>query len=91
MKAVKKPVEVEVYRVKDLIAILEEDWRMLPKSISDAYLEDKVSFAMNGVIIRTLEGNVAAEYDDWIIIGVEGEMYPIKNRIFKKTYKLLKD
>ncbi len=38
-------------------------------------------------IVRTLEGDMIARSGDWIITGVEGEKYPCKNEIFKKTYE----
>lgn len=41
----------------------------------------------NGVIIHTLEGDHLGEYGDWIIKGVKGEFYPIKNDIFLETYE----
>ncbi len=39
------------------------------------------------VIIPTLEGMMRAEPDDWIIRGVKGEFYPIKDSIFRETYE----
>ena len=37
--------------------------------------------------IKTLEGIMHAEPGDWIISGVNGEQYPCKPDIFKKTYE----
>jgi len=37
-------------------------------------------------IIRTLEGDMRANKGDYIIKGLEGELYPCKPGIFKKTY-----
>lgn len=37
--------------------------------------------------IKTLEGDMLCEPDDWIIRGVEGELYPCKSAIFAKTYE----
>ena len=37
--------------------------------------------------ITTLEGNMIASRDDWIIRGVQGEFYPVKNQIFEETYE----
>ena len=37
--------------------------------------------------IHTLEGVMTADISDWIIIGVNGELYPCKDEIFKKTYE----
>ena len=42
-------------------------------------------------IIHTLEGDVLnASIGDWIIKGVKGEFYPIKNNIFMETYDEVK-
>jgi len=38
--------------------------------------------------IKTLEGIMQANKGDWIIAGINGEKYPCKPDIFKKTYKL---
>lgn len=35
--------------------------------------------------IETLEGTMKGNAGDWLIRGVEGELYPCKDEIFKKT------
>jgi len=42
-----------------------------------------------GLNIPTLEGLMQANEGDWIIKGVEGELYPCKPDIFEKTYELM--
>jgi len=37
--------------------------------------------------IKTLEGNLKANVDDYIIKGVKGEFYPCKPDIFEQTYE----
>jgi len=37
--------------------------------------------------IETLEGNHTAQKNDWIIRGVQGEVYPCKPDIFEQTYE----
>ena len=37
--------------------------------------------------ITTLEGVMTASMGDWIIQGVNGEIYPCKPDIFEKTYE----
>lgn len=37
--------------------------------------------------ITTLEGVMTARVGDWIIKGVNGEVYPCKPDIFEKTYE----
>lgn len=40
-----------------------------------------------GLHIRTLEGDMIAIRNDWIIKGVKGEFYPCKPDIFEMTYE----
>ena len=40
-----------------------------------------------GYGIKTLEGLMEVQEGDWIIKGVKGEFYPIKNYIFLQTYE----
>ena len=37
--------------------------------------------------INTLEGRMRVRPGDWIITGVAGEHYPIKDEIFQQTYE----
>lgn len=37
--------------------------------------------------IRTLEGIMTASVDDYIVKGIQGEFYPCKPDVFKKTYE----
>lgn len=40
-----------------------------------------------GLWIPTLEGLMLGSQDDWIIKGVQGELYPCKPDIFEQTYE----
>ena len=44
----------------------------------------------NSLLIKTLEGTMRADPDDWIIQGVKGEIYPCKPDIFEATYEKVK-
>lgn len=37
--------------------------------------------------IKTLEGVMAVSPGDWVITGIKGEKYPIKDEIFQATYE----
>jgi hypothetical protein len=37
--------------------------------------------------IETLEGWMHANVGDWIVMGVKGEVYPVKPDIFEQTYE----
>ena len=38
-------------------------------------------------VIHTLEGDMVGEVGDWLIKGIEGEVYPCKDSVFQKTYE----
>lgn len=64
-------------------------------SVADAYtLEAGQAYAMKGDVagalyIITLEGHMRANPGDWIIRGVNGEIYPCAPDIFAKTYDVV--
>ena len=41
--------------------------------------------------IDTLEGGHIVCPGDWVITGVKGEVYPIKDEIFRETYEVVDD
>lgn len=42
---------------------------------------------LHSYLITTLEGTMRADVGDWIIRGVNGELYPCKPDIFAATYE----
>lgn len=78
-KYVKKPVVISAVQFNgeniDEISYFANDGKYIGYSIErDQYF------------IRTLEGDHYITNGDFIIRGVEGEYYPCKAEIFKKTY-----
>lgn len=43
------------------------------------------------ILIETLEGTMAARPGDYILRGVQGEVYPCKPDIFRATYEAVED
>ncbi len=79
----KKPVVI------DAIQLTQENFKGL---IDIAFTDSNLKSIGNDergfyVLIETLEGDMKARWNDWIIRGVNGEVYPIKNEIFLKTYE----
>ena len=87
MKYRKKPVEVEAVKVHEALKAAAHDWQALPTWLADAYEAGTVVFASDGVLIKTLEGDMRGYRPDWIIRGVKGELYPCKPDIFEATYE----
>lgn len=71
----KKPVVIEAFR---------PDVDEPPKW---ALRSDAILHSMDGISIVTLEGTMLVSPGDWIIRGVNGEIYPCKPDIFAKTYE----
>lgn len=92
MKYRKKPVVVEAFQYDgDLINSKGEyyvpGWAV--KAHKDGVLyfaEDHQSGLPYELFVKTLEGNMEARVGDYIIQGVNGELYPCKPEIFEKTY-----
>jgi len=75
-KFTKKPVVVDA-----------EQW--FPGKPVDGVVERSLDGEPSKIVgvVKTLEGDMIARPGDWIVTGVEGERYPVKNEIFKKTYE----
>lgn len=84
-KARKKPVEIEFIQFSDINSAKDiSHW-------GGGKIKHKVShkFNIGYMYIETLEGTMTASLDDYIVKGVDGEFYPVKPEIFKKTYEVL--
>lgn len=80
MKFRKRPVVIEAFHwqgdVSQLIKWVEETGG------------GRVQFDLGAVVhIPTLEGEMEAQLNDWIIRGIKGELYPCKPDIFAATYE----
>ena len=78
----KKPVTIEAIQFLDTPEQLDK--------LSNFMGEIEVSYENPDkpvIMIATLEGVMAASVGDYIIKGEDGEFYPCKPDIFKKTYE----
>ncbi len=80
MKFVKRPVEVEAVLWDGLHTSLEKI-RGLGSTCRVLMRRDET------LAIETLEGTMTATKGDWIVRGVQGEIYPCKPDIFEQTYE----
>ena len=80
-KYIKKPVVIEAIQWKG--NNIEE-----VKRFTNGSSPTGRSFKQKGniLIIKTLEGDMRADVNDYIIKGVQGEFYPCKPDIFELTY-----
>jgi hypothetical protein len=79
----KKPVEVEAMKIA-------KPWNVLHAFAPEAtFVTDVTGRSVAFVMVKTLEGTMRAELGDYLIRGVEGELYPCKSSIFEATYEEL--
>lgn len=99
MKYRKKPVVIDAIKYDgtencfnkclDFLADGNPDFNHLPGDRQE--IETGVGVSLEGISIPTLEGRMICRPGDWIIKGVAGEFYPIKNEIFEVTYESVKE
>lgn len=92
MKYRKKPVEIEAFRY-DGDFIDKDGNYYIPGWGIEAFENNVIkynSYDKGKLAIETLEGTMIADIGDYIIKGINGELYPCKPDIFRKTYELVK-
>jgi hypothetical protein len=77
----KKPVVIEAYCFDQQPGNYRPDW------FQDRVTSNVIVTFPDHAIIHTLEGDMIADLGDWIVKGVEGEVYPVKLNIFAATYE----
>lgn len=96
----KKPVIIEAFQMTEARRQNNSEW---PEWLHQAW--NKNSYALGALypaelstshdtdklLLRTLEGVHIVSWDDWIIQGVRGELYPCKPDIFEATYEKVDD
>ena len=85
----KKPVEIEAVQYRPDLDNCSEiaAFTGLVPSAADWPPCDESDHSATVWHIDTLEGCMEASPGDWIIRGVAGEFYPIKDSIFRETYE----
>ena len=78
MKYRKKPVVIEAMELKGGTQSLIEVCKWCGGTMIDRQ-----------IVIETLEGDITASVGDYVIKGVDGEFYPCKPNIFRKTYEAI--
>lgn len=98
MKFRKKPIVVEAMKFPDngpdqakVSNWMEDNGGEL--GLYDGFVEHNVktstsaTWRWRSADVETLEGTMPVNIGDWIIKGINGEFYPVKDDIFRKTYE----
>ncbi len=95
----KKPVVIEAYQMtserrwksKDWPEWLREAWNKDPSETGSLWCDKEIPHAAADLYITTLEGVMDIDWNDWIIKGIQNEIYPCKPDIFEMTYESVED
>lgn len=90
----KKPVTVSAFKLGHHWPMCEaNDW--FSTAVANGTIITNNMGAMHNpnepssIQIKTLEGTMTATQGDWIIQGIQGEIYPCKADIFEDTYEII--
>jgi hypothetical protein len=86
MRYRKKPVVIEAMQWPGYEGQPFDSWLTKDEHHTVA-LGEFDEFDQAPLLIPTLEGTMQANPGDWVIRGVNGELYPCKPDIFKATYE----
>lgn len=78
----KKPVVIEAVRWSGVPAEADAVFDLVTDPAKQV-----ISRTGENLTVTTLEGAMSANPGDWIIKGVQGELYPCKPDIFAATYE----
>lgn len=86
----KKPVVIEAFQwTGDINQTEDPEWMIKAIENGSVFFSNAGTKGVS-LNIRTLEGVREASRGDYIIQGVNGEIYPCKHDIFEKTYEEVK-
>lgn len=86
---IKKPVEIEAVQFLGIDIDGQPQFSDEDAWVGDAFRADKIRVHPiwpERLQVATTEGDMIAGESDWIIKGVEGEIYPCRDSVFEKTY-----
>jgi len=87
----KKPVVIEAFKYEEDL-ITADSIGKIPLWAEKAIGNDLIHTDVNAeLFIKTLEGDMHVNVGDFIIQGVNGELYPCKPDVFEKTYELVEE
>ena len=86
MKYPKKPVVIEAFQFDGDFKYSNGEF-YVPSWAIEAYESGVLYFIGPELYVKTLEGDHHASHLDYVIRGVNGEIYPCKPDIFEKTYE----
>lgn len=89
MRYRKKPIEIEAFQLPfrhPILSSVQPVWFKAAIDSGTVYYQGGPD-AEWYYTIKTLEGDMRANPGDWVIRGINGELYPCKSDIFSRSYE----
>lgn len=98
MRFRKKPIVIEAFQMTrqrrddngEWPTWLNQAWQKEPHEVGSLHIRP-LDETGESLAISTMEGPHEVSWDDWIIRGIKGELYPCKPDIFEATYERAED
>lgn len=74
----KRPIIIQAFQLTELNIDEIRSW-----------CNGRTGDVIDGITIPTMEGDMIASNNDYVIKGIKGEFYPCKPDIFEATYELV--
>lgn len=90
MRYRKKPVVVDAFQLTRYVDMVAPDWFTKAVNEEKVFIDRSIvdgAARIYGCTVMTHEEQMRAKLGDYIIRGVNGELYPCKSDIFEKTYE----
>ncbi len=99
MKFRKKPVVIEAFQMTKECRWKDSwwpkwfhgAWGAEPGGVGSVWAEPNASGVKEKLLCNTLEGICRIGWNDWVIKGIQGELYPCKPDIFEATYERVEE
>ena len=85
IKAVKKPIAIEAIQWDGTYRGYQE----IKEFAKQCQVDVMRMISTDVLVVKTLEGNMIARKNDYVVKGVKGEIYPVNSVIFDETYEAL--
>lgn len=85
MRVRKRPVEVDAWQIQ--LPLTDPHVQHAPAWVLEAIGRGTVAQSGGRLVVETREGAMTATAGAWLLRGVEGELYPCSDRIFRATYE----
>lgn len=81
-----RPVEKEAWPISDVLDAANKSLSLDPR-IRDAFADGQLVAFVSTLDVETAEGTMTGHRGDYLVLGINGEWYPVMRDVFEKSYE----